>query len=116
MLGRTKLADDPQVQRVARRFALVGSAGLLAVKHDILLISSEQIVTAVTSCFKAWKEARGGGYSEEWRGAARHLRYFFEAHGVTRFERLVRGKAEEDDAERSEDHAIRDRCGYRIKQ
>jgi uncharacterized protein (DUF927 family) len=74
VLGRTKLADDPQVQRVARRFALVGSAGFLAVKHDILLISPEQIVTAVTSCFKAWKEARGGGYSEEWRGAARIMR------------------------------------------
>jgi uncharacterized protein (DUF927 family) len=108
--------DDPQVQRVARRFAVLGSAGLLAAKHNILLISPEQIVTAVTSCFKAWKDARGGGYSEEWRGAARHLRYFFEAHGATRFERLVRGKAEEDDAARSEDHAIRDRCGYRIEQ
>jgi hypothetical protein len=30
---------DPQVQRVAHRFALVGFAGLLAVKHGIFLIS-----------------------------------------------------------------------------
>jgi uncharacterized protein (DUF927 family) len=35
---------------------------------------------------------------------------------MTRFERLVRRKTEEDDAARSFDHAIRDRCGYRIEQ
>ncbi|WP_417248591.1 DUF927 domain-containing protein [Celeribacter sp.] len=108
--------DDPQIQRVARRFAAVAAAGHLAEQAGILQISPEQIDDAVSGCFGAWIVARGGGQSEEWRSAARHLQYFFEAHGPTRFERLENGKAADDDAERSDGFAIRDRCGYRVEQ
>ncbi|WP_417811824.1 DUF927 domain-containing protein [Thalassospira alkalitolerans] len=108
--------DDPQIQRVARRFAAVAAAGHLAEQACILKISPKQIDDAVAACFGAWKAARGGGQSEEWRSAARHLQHFFEAHGPTRFERLENGKAADDDAERSDGFAVRDRCGYRIEQ
>lgn len=108
--------DDPQIQRAARRFAAGAAAGLLAEQAGILMISPEQIDEAVAACFFAWKEARGGGQSEEWRSAARHLQHFFEAHGATRFERLTKGKAEEGETQRSNDFAVRDRCGYRMAQ
>lgn len=108
--------DDPQIQRVATRFAAVAAAGHLAEQAGILQISPEQIDDAAILCFGAWIEARGGGQSEEWRNAARHLQHFFEAHGPTRFERLEHGKTANDDAERSDGFAIRDRCGYRVEQ
>ncbi|WP_417270776.1 DUF927 domain-containing protein [Celeribacter sp.] len=107
--------DDPQIQRVARRFAAVAAAGHLAAKAGLLKIAPEQIDDAITACFGDWIKARGGGQSEEWRSAAKHLQHFFEAHGATRFERLEAGKAPDEDAQRSDGFAVRDRCGYRVE-
>lgn len=103
--------DDPQVQRVAEQFALVGAAGHLASDFGVLTASPDQILAGVTSCYQGWRNQRGGGVSEERRLALRHLKRFFEAHGPTKFERLQR--TNETEKERTDDFDIRDRCGYR---
>jgi uncharacterized protein (DUF927 family) len=109
--------DDPQVQRAAERFALVTAAGQLASDWGIIPISHAQILRAITACYHGWKTQRGGGESEESRQALRHLKHFFEAHGPSRFERLLRGGAAEDSTdERTDEFPVRDRCGYRVKQ
>lgn len=109
--------DDPQVQRAAERFALVAAAGQLASDWGVIPVCHQQILLSVTSCYQGWKDHRGGGESEEKRQALRHLKHFFEAHGPSRFERLLRGGVAEDSPdERADEYPVRDRCGYRVKQ
>ena len=112
--------DDPQLERVADRFALVAVAGLLAVEAGVLSMRPDSIVNAARKCFLAWKEQRGGNLSEEELRAQQHLKRFFDANGSSRFERLKRNTKDTEDtedlsAERSIDFAIRDRCGYRVE-
>lgn len=107
--------DDPQVQRVAKSFGTVAAAGHIAADRGILPMSKDQITNAISTVFTAWKTHRGGGESEERRNARRHLKYFFEANGAARFERLVRGNVPDDEV-RGEDRNVRDRCGYRVEQ
>jgi putative DNA primase/helicase len=107
--------DDPQVERVIKRFGVVAAAGCIAAGKNILPISSDEIMQAVGATFRAWKKARGGGESEERRNALRHLKHFFEAHGPSRFEELIREK-DTDQTVRGNDRSVRDRCGYRVKQ
>ncbi|MEP3784759.1 MAG: DUF927 domain-containing protein [Paracoccaceae bacterium] len=107
--------DDPQVERVADRFALVCAAGLLAIEAGILPMQPSSVINAVTACFEAWKSQRGGNQSEEALAARRHLRHFFDVHGPSRFERL---RSETDDAgnlRSGVDYPVRDRCGYRAE-
>lgn len=110
-----ELDDDPQVERVLARFGVVTAAGCIAAERGILPISQEQIKQAIIKVFNAWKEHRGGGESEERRNALRHLKYFFEAHGASRFEEVVRYK-NTDNSTRRNDRSVRDRCGYRVEQ
>lgn len=107
--------DDPQVERVLDRFGAAAAAGYIAADRGILPMSQEQITQAISTVFHAWKEHRGGGESEERRNALRHLKYFFEAHGASRFEEVVRDK-NTDDSARGNDRNLRDRCGYRVEQ
>jgi uncharacterized protein (DUF927 family) len=107
--------DDPQVERVLDRFGAAAAAGCIAAERGILPMSQEQVTQAISTVFHAWKEHRGGGESEERRNALRHLKYFFEAHGASRFEEVVRDK-NTDDSARGNDRNIRDRCGYRVQQ
>lgn len=106
--------DDPQVERVADRFALVGAAGLLAIEAGVLPIKRESVIQAVTRCFEDWKAQRGGNQSAELLAAKRHLKLFFDVHGPSRFESLKMETSETDEIEtqRSADYAVRDRCGY----
>lgn len=107
--------DDPQIERALGRFGVAAAAGCIAADRGILPMSQEQITQAICTVFRAWKEHRGGGESEERRNALRHLKYFFEAHGASRFEEVVRDK-NTDDSARGNDRSIRDRCGYRVEQ
>lgn len=107
--------DDPQVERVAKRFGVVAAAGCIAADRGILPMSPDQVTQAIVTVFRSWKEDRGGGESEERRNALRHLKHFFEAHGSSRFEELVRAK-DPNDPERRSDRSVRDRCGYRVEQ
>lgn len=109
--------DDPQVRRAAARFGLMAAAGELAISAGILPWKNEAAFEAATTCYEAWKAHRGGGTSHEEREALSYLKAFFEMHGRTRFER-IRGNADrnaDDLTARSDDHAVRDRCGFRIE-
>jgi putative DNA primase/helicase len=108
--------DDPQVHRVALRFALVGTAGLLAIEAGVLPWKQTSVTNSMTTCFKDWKTARGGGKSEEQRNAMRQLKAFFEANGGSRFEKFTREKNDGTQGiVRTSDYAVRDRCGYRAE-
>ena len=106
--------DDPQVERVADRFALVGAAGLLAIEAGVLPIQPESVIQAATRCFEDWKAQRGGNQSAETLAAKRHLKLFFDLHGPSRFETLKKDAGENGKIEtrRSSDFPVRDRCGY----
>jgi uncharacterized protein (DUF927 family) len=107
--------DDPQVRRVAQRFALAAAAGILAAELGILPVKTEKVISAVQTCFQAWKEHRGSTQSEEEINALRQLRYFFEKNGPSRFEKIVRNKKDDadDPGKSGSDFTVRDRCGYR---
>ena len=109
--------DDPQVCRAALQFGLVAAAGELAISAGILPWTKCAAFQAVKTCFEAWRANRGGGASHEEREALSHLKAFFEIHGRTRFECILGSAAREADdlAVRSDDHAVRDRCGYRVE-
>ncbi len=108
--------DDPQVRRAAARFGLVAAAGEIAISAGILPWAKGSAIQAALTCFEAWKAHRGGGASHEEREALSHLKVFFEMHGRARFERILGSVVQDTDdlAVRSDDHAVRDRCGYRI--
>ena len=107
--------DDPQVRRVAKRFALVAAAGTLATRADVLPWQKKSALIAALACYIAWKEARGTNRSEEEREALRVLRAFFELHGASRFEPVRPEAAGPEDPVmvQENDRAVRDRCGYR---
>ena len=79
---------DGQVKRWANRFALVALAGLLAIRCGVLLVSKQEIGSAVQKCFDAWLTARGGKGALEELQLLERVRQFLETHGASRFENL----------------------------
>lgn len=77
-----------QVQRVARRFALVAFAGELASHYGITGWQQGQATAAAKTCFTAWLEGFGGGGNKEGRALLEQVRAFIELHGASRFEEL----------------------------
>jgi len=77
-----------QVHRVARRFALVATAGELTTGYGLTGWNEGEAITAARTCFDAWLEGFGGTGDREPRRLLEHIRAFFEAHGASRFERL----------------------------
>lgn len=75
-----------QVERVARRFALVAIAGELATRCKLTGWPEGEAVHAARKCFAAWIEAFGGGGNREERAILAQVRGFFETHGASRFE------------------------------
>jgi len=110
--------DDPQVARVARAFALVEAAGILATRYGVLPWREGAASDAVRTCFAAWRAERGSGRSEEERDALEHLRTFFALHGGARFERIKVIGADDDDPDsmRADQAMVRERCGYRLEE
>jgi putative DNA primase/helicase len=79
---------NPQVQRAARRFALVGAAGRMASSWHIIPFTQAEVDEAVRRCFNAWYASRGhDGAIEEIR-ALRQVQAFFEQHSNSRFVQL----------------------------
>lgn len=77
---------DPQVRRVAGRFALVAVAGELAQRLGILPWPEGEAARSAAVCFRAWLDRRGhAGASEVHRGIAAVLA-FIEKHGMARFD------------------------------
>ena len=75
-----------QVQRVARRFALVAVAGELASHYGLTGWPEGEADNAARLCFAAWLDAFGGTGNREERAMLSQVRAFFEAHGTSRFE------------------------------
>ena len=74
-----------QVDRVARRFAVVAAAGELATEAGITGWPEGEATRAARACFHAWLESRGGIGNAEDAQMLRQVRRFFEAHGEGRF-------------------------------
>ncbi|SEN22392.1 Uncharcterized protein, DUF927 family [Nitrosospira multiformis] len=75
-----------QVERVARRFALVAVAGELATHCQLTGWREGEATHAARTCFAAWLEAFGGSGNREERAILAQVRAFFETHGASRFE------------------------------
>ena len=74
-----------QVSRVARRFALVASAGELASHYGLTGWQHGEATNAARKCFVAWLDSFGGTGNREERAMLDQVRAFFEAHGASRF-------------------------------
>lgn len=77
-----------QIERVARRFALVAVAGELATHYGLTGWQQGEAERGAKSCFAAWLESFGGIGNREERAMLAQVRAFFEAHGSSRFEDL----------------------------
>jgi uncharacterized protein (DUF927 family) len=80
---------DPQVNEVARRFALVACAGELATEWGVLSWKEGDAQRAAIAMFKRWLEARGGAGSGEEAHRVESIRRFLLSEGA-RFLSLVK--------------------------
>jgi hypothetical protein len=99
-----------QVKRVARRFALVASAGELATRAGITGWQDGKAFEAAGHCFNSWLADFGVGTENlEEQKILEHIKLFFESHGSSRFESLavMRNAAGDEIAQR-----INNRVGY----
>lgn len=92
-----------QVQRVARRFALVAVAGELATHYGLTGWVKGEAELASKACFAAWLHGFGGIGSREERAILEQVRAFFEAHGSSRFQNAEA---------RDDDHLVDNRAGF----
>lgn len=76
---------DGQVRRVAEKFALLASAGLLGIQAKVLDWPTQSVEAACLSQFNQWILARGGVAANEDQQAIRQVRSFIEQHGESRF-------------------------------
>ena len=76
------------MSRVARRFALVASAGELASYYGLTGWQHGEATNAARKCFVAWLDSFGGTGNREERAMLDQVRAFFEAHGASRFASL----------------------------
>jgi putative DNA primase/helicase len=76
---------DGQVIRVAQRFALIGTAGEIAVGAGVLPWRPGAAIQASARCFGDWLEDRGGIEPAEIKDGIEQVRAFVAAHGVSRF-------------------------------
>ena len=75
-----------QVERVARRFALVAVAGELATHYGLTGWAKHDAEIAAKACFASWLEGFGSVGNREERDVLAQIRAFFESHGASRFE------------------------------
>lgn len=99
-----------QIDRAARRFALVGVAGELATRWGITGWAEGAALSAAAESFNAWLAIRGTSGSLEEREILHRLAAFIEQHGEARFTRLTDEKTSDADNHKGKTLA---RCGYR---
>jgi len=109
--------STPQVRRVAKRFALMGFAGELAIKSGVTTWNEGEATKAAQSCLKAWIERRGGIGSQEEKAALDQVKYFFERYSESRFVFLIEhyNHTPNDMAEHY-NHKPNDMAGYKRKK
>jgi putative DNA primase/helicase len=95
-----------QVNRVARRFALVAVSGELATEAGCTGWPEGEATRAAKACFDAWLSKRGGSANSERYAMLRQVRQWFDTHGDARFTDIARA---------ADDHAPRTmhRAGFR---
>lgn len=79
-------SDDGQVQRAARRFALVAAAGELAIRFGIVTWRSGEAMGAAKVCYQVWLTERGSSGPTEVLQAVQDLRTLIERDGASRFQ------------------------------
>ena len=77
-----------QIIRVARRFALVATAGELATQFGLTGWQSGESFKAVKKCFESWQETFGTEGNREDRAILSQVRAFFETYGTSRFDNI----------------------------
>ena len=82
----TSANHSGQIQRVARRFALVAVAGELASHFGLTGWAKGISYQAAAKCFKDWLEDFGCNGNREDRAIFSQIRAFFESHGASRFD------------------------------
>jgi len=75
-----------QIERVARRMALVAVAGELATSYGLTGWQKGEATQAALACFATWQECFGSNGNHEERAILAQVRGFLEAHGASRFE------------------------------
>jgi putative DNA primase/helicase len=76
----------PQAHRVAKRFAIVATAGEMATLANITGWQVGQATTAVMTCLDNWLDNYGRDGEHEQRQIIQHIQSFIEQHGSSRFE------------------------------
>ncbi len=77
-----------QVERVARRFALVAIAGEWATRFGLTGWSADEACRSTKACFESWLANFGGTKLREDQEILSHVRGFLVAHGASRFDHL----------------------------
>jgi hypothetical protein len=80
-----------QVIRAARRFALVGAAGELAIQLGVLPWTPGIVTAATEELFKCWRGTRGDDDPAEIRDAIEHICTLLDRYGDSRFDAAMRG-------------------------
>lgn len=97
--GRLPLDADAQARDVARRFALVATAGELATAWGITGWTEGEASEAARTLMVAWLAARHGGGAAEDAEALERVRRFIAEHGESRFPSAMEdGTARTDDS------------------
>ena len=76
----------PQAHRVAKRFAIVATAGEMATQADITGWQVGQATTAIMTCLDNWLDNYGRDGEHEQRQIIKHIQSFIEQHGSSRFQ------------------------------
>lgn len=104
---------DGQVLRVAKRFAVVNFAAILASEYGITGWRPGLESETAEAEFHSWVERRGGYRNQEPEDMVRQVRQFFEAHGGARFQSIgSKDYSTGDGGEESEVRVI-NRAGFR---
>ena len=80
--------DEGQSRRVARRFALVAVAGVMAIGAKIVDWDADAFAEGVRGLFRDWAKARGDEGSIEAAQILHQARLFWERYGESRFDEV----------------------------
>ncbi|MCX7378454.1 MAG: DUF927 domain-containing protein [Alphaproteobacteria bacterium] len=112
-----KAGSDGQVQRAARRFALMAVAGELATEANITGWPQGEAARAAATVFRTWTDERGGIGSRDDHHLFEAFRAFFVEHGQARFEKVLEAATPEAEAEGMDrERMMMRRVGWRWRQ
>jgi uncharacterized protein (DUF927 family) len=98
-------SDKGQARRVARKFAPVAVAGLMAIGAEIVDWDADAFAEGMKGLFHAWANAQGKGSTEE-KALFAKGRLFWEQYGESRFDNV-----EQPDLGR--ERPVNERAGYK---